>query len=141
MSVPNRAILASFACFGLSLVGPGFYSGGETAKGLDLLMIGWMGILDGVVAWMANPLLLAAWISYFNRRHRVTAATSILAALFMLSFLFVSSVPASGGGRTSNIHAGWGYWLWVASAVLAYLGVDSQIQKEEMDVSTDREQR
>lgn len=139
-STPNRAVLASFVCFGLSLAGPGFYADGGAARGLGLLMMGWMGILDGIVAWIANPLLATAWISYFIGRHRVTAATATLAALFMLSFLFVSSVPASGGGR-AGVHTGWGYWLWLASAVLAYISVDSQIQKEVKNASAGEEHR
>lgn len=95
---------------------------GHYFGGLALLLIGWVGVLGGIVAWLANPALLMAWIFTFSRYRRVEAVVCSVAALGLaLSFLSVKEMP----GETENakiISYGLGYRLWIGSIVMACVG-------------------
>lgn len=89
---------------------------------LALLLIGWVGVFGGIVAWLANPALLMVWIFTFSRYRRAEAVICSVAALGLaLSFLFVKEMP----GETESakiISYGLGYWLWIGSIVMAFAG-------------------
>lgn len=89
-----------------------------------LLLIGWVGLFGGMVAWLANPALLVAWIFTFSRYRRVEAIVCALAALgFALSFLSVKEMDVDEAGHSAKIISyGLGYWLWIGSIVMACVG-------------------
>ena len=89
------------------------------------LLIGPLGILSspdtlGPWTWVANPLLLAAWICTFLRR-RVLALPPAIAALGLAcSFLSAKTIMMNEGGAHYPIErAGNAYWLWLASMAIA----------------------
>ncbi len=92
-------------------------------RGFHLLLLGWMGLLDGIPAWLANPVLVLAWIVALRRMHQLSSLLSLVALVLMLSFLAVSEVEVSASGRPSSVTGyGLGYWLWVASAFAQGIG-------------------
>lgn len=89
-----------------------------------LLLIGWLGVFEGIVAWLANPALLLAWIFTLSRKRRVEAVICSLAALGLaLSFLSVKEMDRDEAGHHAKIISyGLGYWLWIGSIATAYAG-------------------
>ena len=89
-----------------------------------LLLIGWLGVLGGIWAWLANPALLGAWISVWSRRTRPLALLCSLAALgFALTFLGQKEMDVDEAGNHAKIISyGAGYWVWIASIGVMILG-------------------
>jgi hypothetical protein len=94
------------------------------SNGLGLLLVGWLGILTGIYAWLANPFLLVAWLAmWFPNCRLIAISAGILALLLMLSFLLHDDMMSDEAGNRSRITAyGRGYWLWIATAVMTILG-------------------
>lgn len=88
-------------------------------NGWGALVAGWLGLLAGVPAWLANPLLIAAWVAYVRRMHRLSRILSVAAGGFMLSFTLESQIEVGTSGSLSAITSlGVGYYLWLSSAVV-----------------------
>jgi hypothetical protein len=122
----RTAILAaSLALFLLCLTQDGFFVDGDNPRAWSqagyLLLFGWLGLLAGIVAWLANPLWIAAWIAFALRWHRVALALGIAALLCALSFLTLDTVMVSEAPTYAKVTGvGLGYGLWITSmAVLA----------------------
>jgi hypothetical protein len=117
-------LLASILLYVLSLAQDGFYidrvDRDAYAPCWGLLLIGWLGVFDGMFAWLANPLLLVAWVFTAVGRSRTSAVSCAIVALgFSLSFLVHNDILTDeGGGRSAITEYGWGYWLWNMSIVL-----------------------
>jgi hypothetical protein len=125
--LPKIVIVASIIVFAAALTQDGYYIDAENPRawspGWGLLLFGWLGLLDGVFAWLANPLLLSAWIFSFVGKKKLALALAIPAPLFMLGFLFRDTIISSEAPTYSKITGhGTGYWLWLASACLTILG-------------------
>jgi hypothetical protein len=86
--------------------------------------MGWILVLDGVFAWLANPPLIFAWRWMWMDRSPFRAlACSMVSLIFSLSFLLHQEILTSELGVHSKITGyGWGYWLWNASIVTALVG-------------------
>lgn len=127
-NTPRRFMWTSIAIFAVSLVFNGFYieSDNPTAWSscFGLLLIGWLGIFDGIIAWFANPLLVASWILSRMRRTRKIAFVLAFAALLVaVSFLLVSDVMRDEAGNRARVSTyGIGYWLWLTSITVAMFG-------------------
>ncbi len=122
-------VMVSVALFGFSLASDGFYIDRPSnprawSPGWCLLLIGWVTLIDGVVAWFANPLIAVSWMLIWLRSARVVALCAALSALLLsLSFLLHSEIMTDeGGGRTAITGYGSGYWLWVSSMAVMAIG-------------------
>jgi hypothetical protein len=114
----RKLVVASLIVFAASLAFPGYYVGSISSPGFACLLCG----CAGAPAWFANPCLLAAW--FCLRREsalRVTPVVLAVASLvFAIAFLFQHQVLRDEAGNMDTITArGLGYWLWIASIVLA----------------------
>lgn len=121
-------VAASVLLFIASLFLDGFYIDRPDdprawSPGYGLLLLGWMAVLMGVPAWLANPAVMAAWILLLVDLKRAAFAAAALAMLFALSFLLWDKIITDEAGNYSKITGyGSGYWCWVASAAMAFLG-------------------
>jgi hypothetical protein len=120
-------LIASIALFLVCLTQDGFYIDGHDprawASAFYLLLLGWLGLLSGTIAWFANPLLIAAWVLFALRRHWVACGLGAAAAFCALSFLNVDTVVTSEAPSFAKVTGvGPGYWLWVASIAVITLG-------------------
>jgi hypothetical protein len=93
-------------------------------QGINYLLGGWAGGLAGgrVLAWLANPALLLAWLLFWSSSMwRTLAIGSAMVALALsLSFLFENRIITSEMPSYSSITGyGPGYWLWVGSTAMA----------------------
>ncbi len=122
-------LLASIAIFGVSLAGDGFYidrldDPRAWAPGWVELLLGWILVFGGVIAWLANPLLFLGWILLIRRSTApLSAGVTAVAALVAASFLLHHEIVTSEGGDKSSITGyGNGYFLWIASIFTAFVG-------------------
>lgn len=98
-----------------------YYTGTEypdaSAPGWGLLMIGWLAVLGGMIAWLANPLLLAGWAVLACRLRGLAAVFAVAALACSSSFMLYQTMWINEAGAEAPITGyGLGYWLWLASA-------------------------
>jgi hypothetical protein len=74
------------------------------------------------IAWLANPVLFAAWWAIFKRKAAAALVLSFAALALAASFLLAGEVVTNEAGFARPI-TGYriGYWLWLASMALACL--------------------
>jgi hypothetical protein len=84
-----------------------------------LLKIGLIGVFGGYFEWLANPVLLAAWVFSFAGKNKAALLLGILGSAFMVAFRFRHAMIASEAPTYEKIVGyGAGYWLWLTSAGL-----------------------
>lgn len=120
----KRFLIVSMVLFGLSLTQKAYCTQTNCADSIMVLILGWGALLGGAAGfcWLANPLLVACWLS-FGKKPKVAmflASGSFLLAFF---FLLVNQVVADEGGNSRTItERKAGYWLWLASHFTMLLG-------------------
>jgi hypothetical protein len=121
-------LAVSIVLFLASLTQDGFYIDREDPRAwascIGLLLVGWLGVIMGVPAWLANPFLVGAWVlACFRRMRWIGLCCALISLAFMLSFLLHGEIMTDEAGGYSKITGyGAGYWLWVASAAAALVG-------------------
>jgi putative flippase GtrA len=120
---PKVALYLSVGLFLLSLLNDGYYAEGQSSPAWLLLLIGWIGVFSGTLAWLANPLLIGAWILLLCKRTSLSLIAALVAMAFMLTFLFQKTVISSEAPTYSRISGyGLGYGLWIASTLAQIIG-------------------
>ncbi|WP_174975685.1 hypothetical protein [Burkholderia contaminans] len=93
------------------------------ADGWQVLLMGWMGVLVGIYAWLANPLVFAAWLLTAKRYRAQAVMLAGLALLFGMSFLSQHQIAVDEAGNVEPVHLdAIGYWCWLASFAVAVVG-------------------
>ncbi|WP_152601679.1 hypothetical protein [Burkholderia paludis] len=93
------------------------------AAGWQVLLTGWMGVLGGIYAWLANPLVFGAWLLTARRYRTQAVVLAVLALLFGLSFLSQHQIAVNEAGDVEPVHLdAIGYWCWLASFTAAVVG-------------------
>ena len=119
------AIAVSASAFVLCLLFPAFTTvgkdGAATARGFQVLLLGWAGLPLLIVEWCANPLLLAswwfAWRGNFRRAFNASGTALLLATGFLLRPAIIEDMAPNYASITAR---GPGYWLWLASIFVAF---------------------
>lgn len=119
--IAGAVLAVSVGLFAIAMTQDAYYIDAEDpaawASSWILLTAGWVGIFDGVFAWLANPLIAMAWGFYLARKHRAGAWSAAAATILALSFLMHAQIISSSAPTYSTITGyGLGYWLWIASA-------------------------
>jgi hypothetical protein len=119
-SAINYLAWSSVALFFISLWLPAFTFSPDAhvdpndLPGFLFLMLGWLAILHGVPAWLANPAWLVAVISLFRARFRMSAIYASIAVLVALTSVFVTRVPFNEAGSEAKVAGmGVGYFVWL----------------------------
>lgn len=87
---------------------------------LNLLVIGWVGVIAGYLSWLANPLYVVAILS---RKNKIIISLSIASLSCALFFLTKERLVVSEASTTESIVAyGFGYFLWVLSIAILFIG-------------------
>lgn len=96
---------------------------GHCGDTIAVVLTGWLGLMMGgaMITWLANPLIWGSWL--FSTNGKVSLALSLLALVFSLSFLLFTEIVSDGSGHPRAI-IGYrsGYWLWVFSILICFLG-------------------
>jgi hypothetical protein len=104
------ATLVSVLLYGVCLAAPAVrMSPDGNVPGYVALMVGYGFILAGVPAWLANPLLLAAWMSNAFSRYSAGLTLALMSLVMALSFLILDT-PSDArtvlpGGRVERMWA------------------------------------
>jgi hypothetical protein len=112
----DMGIWISVALYALCLAFPAYYIGDthEPQSSLSLLLMGWLGPLDGHFSWFANLFYLLALIKY--KKPNVSAGLGILALILALSFIAHERIIVSEAPTYKNIVGyGYGYFFWIAA--------------------------
>ena len=120
----NWLRFVSCAVFIISLTQKSFCTEGSCGDGIACLISGAIGFATGGAAltWLANPLLFLSWI-LIHKNPKLSLQISIAATLIALSFLFFKQIMADEAGNYSRIISyKFGYWLWVSSSVIMFVG-------------------
>lgn len=114
--------MLSVLSWSVSLFVPAVDLGSVVAYGWQFLIYGWRGLAAlniGGLSWLANPLLLGAWLGFFALRgHRGVVLAVSLGAMFaaLVSFLFNWLGSGSAGLRIEDFALG--FHLWMGSTLL-----------------------
>ncbi len=89
----------------------------------SVLIFGWVEMLvypSAGVIWLANPLLLGAWLAVLVKFRWVGLVFAAAALVTALAFMGISEVVTSESGATGSVTGlAAGYVLWTASCALA----------------------
>ncbi|HXS42665.1 MAG TPA: hypothetical protein VN766_20885, partial [Stellaceae bacterium] len=122
------SLLPGVSLFLLSLFLVGFYVGdrSEAYFGFGILDFGWLGIFywwPANLVWLANPLLIGAWLVMLRKESRSSIVLAILALAIGSAFLLCKSVEIDESGSLHPISGyGAGYWIWSLSMAGTALG-------------------
>ena len=120
----------SLILYGISLFIPSFF--GSWTLGINALILGWMGISDGIIfiflPWLANLLFFVNFI--FNQINiKVKISLSIVTILFALFVIGLKEIPETAGGSNSHIIPGIGFIFWISSFIVLLF---SQIKEKKL---------
>jgi hypothetical protein len=123
VSVKTLATIAALSgvCFLASLFLPCIYVEDDPTPfmGLALFLWGPFGILDGVVAWYANPFLALMALLLVARRYSLVALFGIPCLTLALSTLAVHEILINERPTYATITGyGLGFYLWLASLAI-----------------------
>ncbi|MGD1847442.1 MAG: hypothetical protein ACFB10_18795 [Salibacteraceae bacterium] len=135
----------SILLFIVSLTFPAFCTNGggdPCVKSLTCLLLGWGGLFHAgaSIAWLANPMLILAWILTPKNRS-MALAFSATALVLMLAFLLFDEVKTKESGTYSVIiRYHYGYWFWLSSSsaltlglvILQFLSNQPEVEDEEL---------
>jgi hypothetical protein len=90
-------------------------------------------IPSAALAWLANPIVFAAWLFLLGSRYRRAFILSNTA--MALSLLVYGRVVTAESGMVERVTGyAFGYWIWIgslaAASIAAYLGDPSFIRSE-----------
>jgi hypothetical protein len=136
MRFPKIITLLSVVVFAASLTQKCFYTFSEAPNangawppGWYLLLLGSIGVMEGIFEWLSNPVLLAAWVFSFAGKNKIALLLGIVASAFMVAFLFRHTFVA-GEYHYKIIGYGAGYWLWLTSAGLVIVSGATGLLKQ-----------
>lgn len=93
--------------------------------GLRILILGWMGVLVGQLAWFANPLWLIGATAFALQKWSVALISLGTALFFALNtlLLFVIPLPADESkiNNTSLVRLRIGFYLWLGSMTVLFI--------------------
>jgi hypothetical protein len=138
LTLPSRVVLAGviatiyiLACCCPALRLDHYYPGSNTPQssetwyGWTALFLGWLGILVGSVAWLANFVLGLTVVFLLSGLRWASLISSALTLLLSLDFfpLFSAKIPADEGGVGQAVlqPPEIGVWLWFASIAAAFV--------------------
>ena len=115
----------SFMLYLLCLPLDAFCVEGSGWPGYGILLFGPLGMLLSSTnwTWVANPILLAAWIMLGVGARILSAVLSLAAFVIAISFMFQLEIMTNASGHLFAVTCyRFGYWLWLSSMAVCCLG-------------------
>ncbi|MBB6130140.1 hypothetical protein HDF22_004279 [Mucilaginibacter lappiensis] len=117
-------LITSISLLLLSLTQQAYCTPGRCTDSIAIYISGLFGfyLSSAGIVWLANPLLLISWITV-KRYFKLSLITSLLATIISIAFLFFTKIIDNSGGYYNRIISyKLGYWLWVCSALVMFVG-------------------
>ena len=117
-------LFLSLGIFLIALTQKCYCTTAQCGDSLAAFIVGIIGVFFGGAAltWLANPLLLFSWITV-KLKPTLSLIAALLATFVALSFLFFDEIIDNEGGTYNEIiEYKLGYWLWVSSSVVMFIG-------------------
>ena len=111
----------------LSLFLPALGNEGEkSVTGINILIIGWLGISAGQFAWLGNLFLLVGVCLLTHSRPAVTWMNFVMAGLVLsvISAAFFTQMP---GTNHAVVTRGPGYYIWSASLLILAISLLARV--------------
>jgi len=122
-TIQRAALLISVGLWGLSLALPAIgVAGGPTLRGWDVLLRGHSAWRQGVAAWFANPVLLAAIAASWWRRDAVATGLAAVALVLGVSSFWAAETVRGNGAAVPNFSYLSGLYVWLAAETGALCG-------------------
>ena len=124
----KKAIVLSALLWAISLLQPALLVNGDDGHwyGMDILAIGWLGILAGQLAWLANITLVLTWILNWGMQSRFMIVTVILTMVFAVQVFLTNSlsIPLDESGACCRkiLEYRSGAYFWFASILVMCTG-------------------
>lgn len=139
MSADRWLIAGAALLYGLSLAMPAIEGSGFPAfSGLEVLRQGAAAWRDGIVAWYANPLFVAAIVMCWFRHYRLALTTAGLGLLLVLSSFSAEWAAESSGRNVPAFRFAAGFYVWVvaylvagAAGLIGYIRSDAPARRED----------
>lgn len=120
---PTGWMALPVALYIVSLTQPAIYVANQPhVEGNYLLVWGWFGFFTLNFAWMANPLLIGAWIVLNKQDYRKAAKLSGIAAALSLMTFTTSRWLVSENGSVPVEGFGPGAYAWLAAIAITAAG-------------------
>lgn len=118
-------IILTFLLFTTSLFLNAYYTNeskdSEGSLGIFALLFGFFSMN---VSWYANPCLFISLLQLKRGNLKKALIFSILSVILGFSFLFYKTIIVNeGGGKSDIIAYGLGYWFWLSSIIINFLGI------------------
>jgi hypothetical protein len=119
---------AAFVLWSLSLMFPGLvlYYEQTQVRGVAILAWGWLAILEGNFAWLANVFFLLAVRNLGWRNEPATRSTAVALLFALDTFRFNSLVTNEGGSTTPIYGYGWGTIFWLAAMTVSVIAAGTR---------------
>lgn len=117
-------ILAGIGLFITSLFNYCFCTETICRTSFEALLLGGLAMLTGgaAITWLANPFLIISWILLTKNKNSawVFSLTALLLSLLFLNFHTI--IENEAGHYKTIMKIGLGYWLWLASCGITFIG-------------------
>jgi hypothetical protein len=107
-------VRASYVLYVLCFFLPAYRTPQEEAPAYMAFLLGPLAMLSFQFGWLANPLLVAAWVTLHKRKYKAALITAGLAVALALSFLLYPDITGAGANRYPYTALS-GYYIWLAS--------------------------
>lgn len=130
MSVERWLLVAATLLWGASLALPAVrVTSGPSLSGYEMLEQGMSAWRDGVLAWYANPALLAALVFGWLRRFRWMLTAALIGLALALSSFSAGAFAESAGRSVPPFQFVSGFYVWLAAFAVAVLSGGAGIYK------------
>ncbi|MBS7788300.1 hypothetical protein KIH23_13410 [Flavobacterium sp. CYK-55] len=86
-------------------------------------LLGWLDLNGPGISWLANPFLFLSWFFLNNKKVKLSILSSLMSTGFSVSFLFFDKIALDEAVNYGKILGyGSGYWLWVTSCLVSFIG-------------------
>ena len=123
--LPKIVTIISIIVFAASLTQNSYYIAGENPKAWSpafySLLLGPIGLFDGIFEWLANPVLAAAWVFSLAGKNKIALLLGSLASALMLAFLFRQTIIASEAPTYAKI-TGYGWAIGFSGGLVIVSG-------------------
>ena len=120
----TAVLIIGMGMFFISLFTNCFCTNVGCKSSIEAFAFGWLALFFGqaAFAWLANPLLIIAWILIIRDKNSAWIFGLIATIANLLFLAFPNIIENEAGTYSQIIKIQLGYWLWLSSCVVTFFG-------------------